>query len=153
MNSLKEGDVLVVKKLKIEKWNQEFYGQSTYGTTIVNLQRDGKYRVPAQWLTTVSRAKAKSLLKWLKCKHSYLMANKTSPCKDVHWKSLKEFVPNTLVHYSAKIVKVLTYGSTNGKYQFEKRQINKIVAGRILQELSRLYSSFLPNLCVFYSCC
>ena len=130
MKSLREGDVLVVKKVKIEEWKQEFYGQSTYGTTIVNLQRNGTYRVPAQWLTTVSSTEAKSLLKWLKQKHPYLKADKESHSEDVQWKSLKQFVPNTLVHYKTKIVKVLTYGSTSkGKYEFEKREINKIVAG------------------------
>ena len=133
MNSLKEGDVLVVKNLKIEKWKEEFYGQSTYGTTIVNLQRDSTYKVPAQWLTTVSQTEAKSLLKWMKQKHPHLKNVEASLCEDVQWKSLKQFVPNTLVHYSAKIVKVLTYGgASKGKYEFEKRQLNKIVAGSFL---------------------
>ena len=129
VNALQEGDVLVVKELKIEKWNEEFYGQSTFRTKLVNLQRDCPSKIPAQWLTVVNHGEAKSLLKWLKQKHPYLMVKKTVPCEDVEWKTLKQFVPNTLVHYRGKIVKVLTYGNTRNKYEFEKRQVNKIVAG------------------------
>ena len=130
VNTIKEGDMLVVKELKIEKWNEEFYGQTTFRTTLVNFQRNSTCKVPAQWLTIVNHGEVKSLLKWLKEKHSYLMVNKTASCEDVEWKTLKQFVPNTLVHYRAKIVKVLTYGNTRNKYEFEKRQVNKIVAGR-----------------------
>ncbi|XP_028407002.1 shieldin complex subunit 2-like [Dendronephthya gigantea] len=128
VNSLKEGDVLVVKRLKVEKWNQEFYGQSGYGTTLVNLQRDKGCRVPAQWLTIVGQTEAKSLLKWLKRKHSYLMSRQTLACEDVKLQTSRQFKANTLVHYRGKIVKVLTYGKSNGKYEFEKRKMNKILA-------------------------
>ena len=129
VNSLKEGDVLVVKRLKVEKWNQEFYGQSSYGTTLVNLQRDEGCRVPAQWLTIVGQMEARSLLNWLKRKHPYLMNRQKPACEDVKFKKSKQFESNTLVHYEGKIVNVLTYGRSNGKYEFEKRKINKIVAG------------------------
>ena len=132
ISDLNEGDVVVVKKVKIEKWNEEFYGQSTYGTTLVSLQIDGTFKVPAQWLTTVSYAKAKNLLKWLKLKHGYLVTNKKSPCKNVEWKTLKQFVPNTIVNYRTKVNKVLTYTNTKGKYEFEKRQIKKVVVGKQL---------------------
>lgn len=143
VNNLNEGDIIVVKKLKVEKWKEEFYGQSTNGTRLVILQKDGtnSYRLPAHWLTMVSHSEGASLLKWVKCKHSYLMSNKTSLYQDVQWSTLTKFVPNTLVHYVAKIVKILTYSNTKGKYEYAKCQVNKIVAGRFLHT-SWYYVSF-----------
>ena len=131
VDTLVAGDFVVVKNIKIENWQNEFYGQSMYDTMLVNLQRGTSAKIPPNWLTFVSKGEASFLMSWFTYHHPYLaVCQRSAPCKEVKWQTLPQFTANTLVHYRAKIVKVLTYNSSIGRYKFGSKKVNKIVASK-----------------------
>lgn len=81
-----------MKNIKIEKWKDEFYCQTTYNSTLVKLCIDNTSFLPAQWLTAIRYANLKLMLKWLKGNHSYLLSNASQTfqlCEDVKIKTLE----------------------------------------------------------------
>ena len=131
VTSLVDGDVVVVKKVKIEKWQNEFYGQSMCDTVLVNLQRGNSTKIPPHWLTLVSKNEARSLMNWLNFRHPYLAVHQPwAPCTEVKWQTLPQLKANNLIHYRAKIVKVLTYNNVRGNYLFGLKKVNKVMASK-----------------------
>lgn len=137
------GDIIVATAIRIEKWRDEYIGQTTFNSSFYNLHQPQKPLSDA-WLQIVAQCHLDKLMTWASNMYGYLF-RKTPTSPSVKYTRISEFQNNTLVHFRGvlKSVCALTDKSKRNTYKFGSRTLPKIRAGRMFVDFfqSKILSS------------
>ncbi|XP_032235417.2 shieldin complex subunit 2 [Nematostella vectensis] len=121
---VKTGEFIVMTSVKIEKWKDEYIGQTTYQSSLYNLHQP-EMPLPSDWLKLVSQTRIDQLMSWARRSHRYLFS--LSYPVEVRHRSIDELRGNSLVHFKGKLVKIL-YQNPKRVYSYGNQRLPKLVA-------------------------
>lgn len=126
-DKISSGDFAVATSIKVEKWRQEFVGQTTFSSGFYNLHQP-KSLLSNNCLKLVSQGRLDALVKWTRTEHPYLLAASLTK-RNVDFIEIPQLRDNTLVHFRGKLNSVHRTSPSSSTYRFGGQQLTKITAG------------------------
>ena len=120
------GDLVDATGIKIQKWRDEFIGQTIYHTGFFNLHQPVNPLSP-HWLRVVTQQRLNELIAWSKKEHHYLFRSKERAV--VQFKKIDDLRDGEIVHFRGLLAAVNTFTGSKNAYSFGSRQLSRISLG------------------------